>query len=380
MPAKKLTRIDLEPARGLSVLFVFGFHLLGVTIGMQNLPWDGLTRNLHFDLGWSLLPFTPFTLGWHGVAVFFGISGYCIQLSWLQGDRSWRHFGMRRFYRLFPTYLVWLLIFALLAWFLPKVFTFSCDKTQFVSHLLLIHNWSGQTLWGINPSFWSIAVEIQLYALLPVLIWMVHKLGWGRALAVTALIEVLFRFPWKWLFDLEIGDYLLGANVLGVTFAYWFSWSIGAWVASRQYAGASQPLAKVPLAAAVSLVIICWYFKPLSDFSFLAASFATCVWISKKLVLAEKQEEGPVGMGGETRNIFYRILAVMGSCSYSLYLLHQPLLVAFHTLFIRDLSIHTAAKMMIHLGVLLPVLTLIAYGSYRLIEMPTALWGRKRKT
>jgi peptidoglycan/LPS O-acetylase OafA/YrhL len=380
MPGKKLARIDLEPARGLSVLFVFGFHLLGVTIGMQNLPWDGLTRSLHFDLGWSLLPLTPFTLGWHGVAVFFGISGYCIQLSWLQGDRSWWSFGVRRFYRLFPTYLFWLLVFIFLASFLPKVFTFSCDKTQIVSHVLLIHNWSWRTLWGINPSFWSIAVEIQLYALLPILVGIAHKWGWGRALAITAVIEIVFRFPWKWLFDIEINDYLLGAHVLGITFAYWFSWSIGAWVASRQYAGASQPLAKVPLTVAVSLVIICWYFKPLSDFSFAAASIATCVWISKELVLAEKQERKPVGTSPKSKNLWYRILALMGACSYSLYLLHQPLLAAFNASCIRDLDLHPATKMMINLGVLLPILTLIAYCSFRLIEMPTALWGRKRKT
>ncbi|BDS07629.1 LPS biosynthesis protein [Oceaniferula spumae] len=344
---------------------------------MQNLPWDGLTRNLHFDLGWSLLPFTPFTLGWHGVAVFFAISGYCIQLSWLQGNRSWISFGKRRFYRLFPTYLVWLLIFTLLAWLLPNIFTFKSDITQFVTHALLIHNWSGWTLWGINPSFWSIAVEIQLYALLPALVWMAHRFSWGKALAVTAVIEVLLRFPWQWIVGVDAGTYLPEVNVLGVTLAYWFSWSMGAWVASRQYAGAPQPLAKLPLLLAVLSVLVCWYIKPLSGYSFMAASFATCVWITKKLNNAEKTAEQPSLGTKRSQNPLYGVLSVIGVCSYSLYLLHQPLMVAFNTLFIRDLGIHTAVKMLIHMGVLLPVLSLIAYCSYQVIEKPTAMWGRK---
>ena len=70
MPRKKLYRVDLEPARGLSILMVFGFHLLSIIIGYQNLPWDGWFRRLHFDIGWSMVPFVPLTLGWHGVAIF----------------------------------------------------------------------------------------------------------------------------------------------------------------------------------------------------------------------------------------------------------------------------------------------------------------------
>jgi len=153
MPRKKLYRVDLEPARGLSILMVFGFHLLSIIIGYQNLPWDGWFRRLHFDIGWSMVPFVPLTLGWHGVAIFFAISGYCIQLSWLQSECGWFNYGIRRFARLFPTYFLWLMVFSLACWFLPTAFQMSCDLPQFLSHLLLVHNWSSSTLWGINPSF-----------------------------------------------------------------------------------------------------------------------------------------------------------------------------------------------------------------------------------
>jgi peptidoglycan/LPS O-acetylase OafA/YrhL len=377
MPRKKLYRVDLEPARGLSILMVFGFHLLSIIIGYQNLPWDGWFRRLHFDIGWSMVPFVPLTLGWHGVAIFFAISGYCIQLSWLQSECGWFNYGIRRFARLFPTYFLWLMVFSLACWFLPTAFQMSCDLPQFLSHLLLVHNWSSSTLWGINPSFWSIAVEVQLYALLPILVFLVSRYGWGKALFVTALLEIVFRLPWDWILDADMSAYLGGVNVYGVTFAYWFSWSIGAWVASRQYAGASQPLAKVPLFIAIVFVLVCWFIRPLSGFSFLAASFATCVYISKKLQEAESGNATSPNVTMKMSSLWCRALSIMGVCSYSLYLLHQPLMIVIHDLFLQDLKIHSAFKMMIHFGVVLPVFTGVAYLSYQYIEKPSALWGRK---
>ena len=237
MPRKELKRIDLEPARGFSILLVFGFHLLGVLIGQQQLPWNGWVRSLHFDLGLSMIPFIPLTLGWHGVAIFFAISGYCIQLSWLQSDRKWLSFGVRRSCRLLPTYFLWLLVFSLGCWLVPDVIGAETNIFQFVTHAFVVHNWFGETLWGINPSFWSIAVEIQLYALLPLLICMVRKFGWGKTLLGLMLLEVLFRAPWYLILDGQGFTHIGGVNVYGITFAYWFSWSIGAWVAARQYAG-----------------------------------------------------------------------------------------------------------------------------------------------
>src|SRR6202044_3308849 len=61
------------------------------------------------------------------------------------------------------------------------------------SHLALLHNFHGGVAWTINPTFWSIAVEVQLYVLYPILVFMAGRVGWARALGVTFIIEFFMR-------------------------------------------------------------------------------------------------------------------------------------------------------------------------------------------
>jgi peptidoglycan/LPS O-acetylase OafA/YrhL len=47
--------------------------------------------------------------------------------------------------------------------------------------------------YGVSPAFWSIAVEVQLYLLYPVLLWLVARMGWQRTLVYIAILEIGLR-------------------------------------------------------------------------------------------------------------------------------------------------------------------------------------------
>lgn len=100
----------LDGIRGIAILWVFLFHSLGASYGWDHFPWNGLFRS--FDEPRSLVVLFPLSLGGLGVAIFFAVSGFCIHLSHLRNrEKGWTYFFYRRFFRIYPAYLVAILIF-----------------------------------------------------------------------------------------------------------------------------------------------------------------------------------------------------------------------------------------------------------------------------
>jgi peptidoglycan/LPS O-acetylase OafA/YrhL len=152
----------LDLFRGIAILAVFLFHSLHAAYDFTELPWKGLFRD--FEALRSPLVLYPLTYGHMGVAMFFVVSGFCIHLSHTRSStHSWGDFSRKRFFRIYPPYLLALVVF----YFMWPFRTYSLSspgmQRQFWTHLFEIHNLSGDTFYGINGSFWSIAVEIQLY-------------------------------------------------------------------------------------------------------------------------------------------------------------------------------------------------------------------------
>ena len=181
----------LDGIRGIAILAVFLFHCLGASYGIDDLPWNGLFRN--FEVRNYFMILYPLTYGNAGVAVFFVVSGFCIHLSYKRSeDKRWILFANKRFFRIFPPYILAILVF-LFVWPWSRTSAEDSTKTwQLLSHVLAFHNFDERTLFGINPSFWSIAVEVQLYAIYPLLV-MLTKIGWRFAISVVGAIEIIIR-------------------------------------------------------------------------------------------------------------------------------------------------------------------------------------------
>ncbi|HEY1172873.1 MAG TPA: acyltransferase [Verrucomicrobiae bacterium] len=354
----------LDIFRGVAVFAVFLFHCLNSSFG-DNLPWDGIIRDYRYSD--TLLFLLPFTYGKMAVALFFVISGFCIHLSFQKNHADgFKPFFIRRFWRIYPPYLMALLFFA----FVLPVSRISYSGTgwlDFFVHVLSLQNFFETDFYAINPSFWSIAVEVQLYLLYPVLLVLIKRLGWTRALCLLALIEGSIRVitgitqTWsqplpRWFTDMPL--------------AYWFSWTLGAWLADAYINRQEPSLAKLPLWPWLILMIVSYQVKPLEPLTFLFAALTTFVIFSRLLSGSIKL---PISSSFAVVH-----LRQAGLWSYSIYLLHQPFLMMIPWLkarYITGVAVHPLVTFAACL-LLWPAVVLLANLFYRYVEVPSINFGK----
>lgn len=304
----------MDLLRGVAIFGVFLFHCFGATFGMFQLPWGDFFRSL--DCSKSFLVLSPLSFGYYGVAVFFAVSGYCIHLSHAKArNQSWGIFFNRRFFRIYPPYFIALLIFFFI-WPIAN-FNFSDERAwQLFSHLFLVHNLDARTLFGINPAFWTIALEVQLYAIYPLLLLFAKRFGWLAALLLAAFSEISIQSIVA--FSLISNAALPPAALMYSPFAYWLSWSLGAYLADCHLNGRATFFSKTSIYPFLALAILCPIVKATYPFAFLAFAFTACIFLDKFLTrLKELPESGTLAW-------ISKHFQKLGILSYSFYLLHQP--------------------------------------------------------
>lgn len=357
----------LDYCRGIAILGVFLVHCLWASFGYSELPWKGSFRSL--DVPASFLWLLPATIGRFGVAVFFVVSGFCIHVAF-QRNKDWRDFALRRIFRIYPPYLIALLFFALIFPATRLSFHSLKDILQLLSHLALVQNWNQTSFFGINPVFWSIAVEVQLYLLYPLLLVLTRKLGWVKALGLLALVEVSIRTICMVLTNYR-GYPEAPRWLSGSPFLYWFSWSLGAYVAESYLHQSASPLARWSGMTVLIVAIGTTLLRPLAYYSFLAFSLFTAVWIASRF------NAGPVRRRLSQR--FFQHLSLVGVWSYSLYLFHEPILESISGLVTSRLHGVRAPELAIFglcLATWLPLVG-IAGLCYRWGELPSIALGKR---
>ncbi len=305
----------LDHLRGLAILGVFAYHSLGAAYGINQLPWGRWFRSLAVPPSFFVL--LPATFGWAGVAVFFVVSGFCIHLSHLRSSAgNWRGFFVRRFFRIYPPYFLAVIFFGV---FFPGTrlpILAGHGRGQMISHLLLFNNLSAEADLGVNPSFWSIAVEAQLYLIYPLLLALVHRIGWRRSLAVLGALEISMRgyagVAGAW--GHEVPRWFDGSPLF-----FWGSWATGAALADAFAARRPLPFVGWSASAFLVLAVGTFFVKPLAPFSFPCFAVLTTILVARRL-------ERPQAVS--IRGLAGAHLRALGICSYSLYLFHQPLLSA----------------------------------------------------
>ncbi len=304
----------LDHFRGVAILLVVIFHALVPAFNRNQLEWNGCFRDFAAPLDFLLV--LPATFGWCGVAIFFVVSGFCIHLSYL-GSPVWRDFFIRRFFRIYPPYLAVLVFFV--AFFPGRRLHLSVfgDLVQFVTHAVLVHNFDARTLYGIVGSFWSIAVEVQLYVLYPLLVMLAMRWGWRGTLAGTAVVEIALRVAGSIFTEPGVD---MPKFFTGLPFTYWFSWAIGVALAEAHFHHRPLPFAKWPLSVLLAASLGSAFFQPLANFSFPFFALLTAASIAKLL--------SGVAFPVKVPELVAKHLRTAGTWSYSIYLLHQPIVEA----------------------------------------------------
>ncbi len=354
---------ELDSLRGAAALVVVFHHTLMVLPHFSDFT-AGRTRP--HGLGEMLMFQTPLALLWAGhaaVLLFFTLSGFVLALPWLNGRApTYPVFAVRRIFRIYAPYMavvgaVMLLLVSVrfgplpgLSSWLNKSWNHPVTWNVLVQHLLM----TGADDFVDNP-VWSLDWEMRISAVFPLL--MLPLARWraaGGLAAGAALLGAYFGFE---LFPKEEdqGDPVFLLYTLGFV--------VGATLASLQdqiRTLLAKPWASLGLAAAAAVTLsrtppFAWQDTP-GELIMLAGAVALiCATIAP----------GPLHDA-----LLRPALKSLGRISYSLYLVHVPvILLTAHLLYGR-------APVWAIMGVSVFGALALAIGVNRLVEEPFDRLGR----
>ncbi|MFL6143622.1 MAG: acyltransferase family protein [Labedaea sp.] len=298
--------VGLDGIRGLAALFVVVHHCW-----LMSFPgYPDNTGPL-----WT----TPLVYGHLAVVVFIVLSGFSLAVgparaSWQLG--SLRRFAFRRAWRILPPYWPALVFSLVIAWtVVPQPHSGTPTPKSVVVYGLLLQDVFGAPT--PNGAFWSIAVEAQLYLVLPVLLLVLRRAGAAVMLTAVLLpvaavgvlaphlsiVAKLLRFTPQFAFGFAAG--VVAAGVLRGDRARW-PWH---WLALG---------AAAPVLALIAIVGPVW---TVNHYFWVDLAISPAI----ALLLAAVATGRPRPLVGFLDS---RPLRGLGSFSYSLYLIHAPIVVA----------------------------------------------------
>ncbi len=299
--------LGLDGVRGVAATFVVLHHC-------WLLSFPGYPRNTGpLWTGWLLY-------GHFAVVVFIALSGFSLAVSparhdWQLGSRA--RFAWRRAWRILPPYWAALAFSLIIAWtIVSQPGAGNPDAKSAVVHFLLLQDVFGSST--PNGAFWSIAIEAQLYLVFPLLLLVLRRAGPAAMLAgVTgvvviiglvaphmSLVDKLMRFTPQ--FAVLFAGGLAAAGVLRASErvrALPWQWIAGA--------------AAVPVVLLIAIQGSAWTVEHYYWVD-LALAPAVCA------LLAALGTHRPAAL---VRLLDTRPLRSLGSFSYSLYLIHAPIVV-----------------------------------------------------
>ena len=309
--AGELRSRRIESLRAVAALAVLVGHVFAISLAFHGI-FDGYKNRVL--LGGGL-----------GVFLFFTLSGYLLYWPFVRhafGDRGidLRRYALNRALRILPLY--WTVVAVLVA-----LYPTGAARGDWWRYALFIENFSPRTSSRLDSPMWSLVVEIQFYAALPLLAWLIARLARRSlrraALVIAALAAGSFALRYANVIHPRAPDYFgafTGRFSLPTLFFFFstgmllallrFAWQASppAWLGACFASPDTWILASVPL-----WLISCW------RFSWEPATALASFLVVAGCVLAP-------GPGRLVRVLEWRPLAVLGLASYSLYLWHVPII------------------------------------------------------
>ncbi len=379
----------LTGLRGLAALYIviyhaFAFLIFPLTLG-QPLPWGTLPEAAQW-LAEAWLRY-----GHEMLAIFFVLSGYCLMLPVAARPDGRLPNGVggylrRRAQRILPPYYgaviaSWMFIAAVPMLQDPRGSFWDFALPAFspgsaASHLVLLHGVSREWAWKINTPLWSLSTEWIIYLLFPLLLLPVWRRGgfgllmvtaWGAGLLPSLLApEHHFTFSKPW---------YLGLFAVGMAAALMTDSAQGSWVRWR----ARLPWGWLTLGLAAVTVGVATFREGFYGF-WAAYDALTGLTAASLMVWATGvvDAERP-GRPAVLRVLESRPAVALGDISYSLYLLHFPIVAAVY-LWLATLAVSagTAAVLLVGGATGLTILCTIPF--YVVLERPYQRWPSPKPT
>ena len=343
----------LDGVRGLAALYVVLDHVfLRAFPGYpaDHAPWWA---------GWLIY-------GRFAVVVFIVLSGFSLALGpardgWRPGDLA--DYARRRARRILPAYWAALALSLLVAWLVvpPPGQPAPTTRSVVVDGLLLQDLVPAPSP---NRALWSIAVEAQLYVALPLLLLAIRRRGPAVVLAsVTAAVAVVALLAPHGAglraLVVQAPPDLAALFTLGVVAAGAAAAAVGPGAARRPRSWSWTAL----LAAAPVLVAIAWLGSVRTLDHLVWVDLALGPAIACLLVAVATGQAAPL-----RRLLDTRPLRRLGGVSYSLYLVHAPVVVVVHEELVSGRVPRGAADFLVTAAVAVPAALLLARGLAGAVE------------
>ena len=358
----------LDAFRGVAILVVFVFHYATEGLGLRQQvgSWNGDWRSFHISANQPVNAAAYLvSLGWAGVSLFFVLSGFVIHFAFETATgHTWYGFFRRRFWRIYPPYLLALLVFSVSGGLVYNQLI-EFNWRQFLLHAALVHTFFDWSFQAVNPAFWSLAVECQFYLAYPLVRFGFAHLGPGRRLLAAALLSVAARSV-AWAVRGSPGFDPWWHN----PFAMWVDWVLGAYFAKSFLDGRRvfpRPLPVIILSGVLFLAST--LYRPTAGWWFSLASLFAATVLDARLHATPPA----IWLWVERR------LAFVGLVSYSLYLYHLPLidyLFRWWQMFAPPSAQPRGALELVALPVVFVLLLLVSWLLYRGVEVPCIRIGR----
>jgi peptidoglycan/LPS O-acetylase OafA/YrhL len=323
---------EVDGVRGLAMLMVLIYH-----------AWEFADRTsltipiIGVSLG-SVLELLP-----AGVDLFMVLSGFCLFLPICRGNREQitfdaKKYVKRRLRRIIPPYYAAILFALILPNILVILFLILGKEAkwqsipsifQLVTHLTFTHLFFVETWDGITGAFWSLGLEAQFYLVFPLVVFFYKKFG-IQVVWWMLLISVLYRVGVAIGFEITNNNtdnfspfrFLWDTNLVG----RWMQFAAGIWAAyfiSEQWKNNRIIDAKyggLLLLAAVAIFSVSsiqlpklLQYLPIRDV-LLALSYASLL-----IAVCATATQFKAFFGS-------RVMTWLGYVSYTIFLIHQPVI------------------------------------------------------
>ena len=337
--------------RGLAALYVVVNHVF--LRAFPGYPVD----NAPFWAGW-------FIYGRFAVVVFIVLSGFSLALS--PARHGWRldgvsRFARRRALRILPAYYAALAFSLAVAWLVvPPPGQGAPDAKSVVVNGLLVQNLVGAPT--PDQSFWSIAVEAQLYVVFPLLLLMVRRWGAAVMVAIVTLVVATIgilapHVPRLDVFVIQSPPDLAALFAVGV---------LSAGIVGASAARRSWPWAGLALAAATPVLAMIGWRGSVWTLDHL-------FWVDLALGPAVACLLAGLAIGRPAplvRLLEARPIRGLGASSYSLYLTHGPIVVVVYEKIVAGRVRQGVPAFVVMLALVLPLTIVFARVFASVFEIP----------
>jgi len=340
-----------------SIYFLRGVAALAVVIDHCVARFSGPAH----DASWFRFIYWFSRYGSLGVPLFFVISGFCIHLRTAREYRlsgqiklDWKEFWWRRIHRLYPPYLVILLI-SMSLW----VYIYASGGANiypsrnptwlvldFVSHVLMLHGFHPALDQGAgNAVYWTLAREEYLYLMYAaILLYLRRALGAGKSLLLVFAAGVISFVVGTAV--VPAGSNWWEALVLRSPIYLWIQWTLGMVAVEAHYG-----IIKLPKWCSFLTLVPVWLAAGYFTSNYLPV-FASAAWGMAFFTLLNycvKRESD----GHWPEWFAFKWLFSVGIFSYSLYLVHAVVVAGIFRILPGLKDFGPAASMLLILGIAL---------------------------